>query len=491
MTIFDKVAEYGDKHGLFDCDVIVAGLSGGPDSLALVEILTELKAQGRISSDIRCVHINHNLRPGDCMNDQRLAEDYCKAKSLPLKVYSFDVAAIASSRKISSETCGRRLRYEAFEEYSKEFTGSVRIATAHHMDDLAETMLMNLFRGSGLKGLITPRPIAGNLIRPLLCLRKSELVSFVEERGIAYAVDSTNELSCCTRNVWRNEIIPQIAKSRGLSDDPVRQLYKTNLLLEEDSDYIEENARKAYELCVNDKVLDAKAAGSYHKSIRTRLLRMLWLDTFDNLTDLELVNIEDCDKALLSGEQVELDMPFARKFIKFGSQVMFDPGDSSSYLKLASKMGYAVSREPVKLEVTGDQVWDIAGFTIKAKVCEIENDEELEYNNYSWFYPLNNKEVKITLTNALASEDDLKLSFARAGSEGSKELRRLFTDLKIPKSARRNILYVRAGGRIVYIPGFGHSEGFTSALSRDRYNKADHCNRFLRLDIERRTDNGR
>ena len=488
MTIFDKAAEYGNKHDLFNCDVIIIGCSGGPDSLALTEILSELKDTGVINAELRLVHVNHNLRPDDCMADQKLVEDYARSKHLPLKVFSFDVAALAKENRLSEETQGRKLRYQAFSEYKDEIAEErcVRIATAHHMDDLAETMLMNLFRGSGLKGLIAPRPYAGDIIRPLLCLRKAELISLLDQRGIAYARDFTNELSCCTRNVWRNEIIPKIAQSRGLSDDPIRSLYKANMLLEEDSDFIEKEADKAYEACRSGRGIRAELYASYHKSIRTRVLRRLWLDTFGHLTDLELVNTEECDSRITGGGNTVLDMPFNRKFITHEGYVLFAADEDEAYRYITGRMGYLVSEEPVSLDITDGLRADIGDLTVTAAAVIVENGDELEYNNYSWFYPLNNKE-KITIANALAQEDDLKLSFAKAGSSGSKKISRIFTDLKIPKASRKNVLYVRSGDRILWIPGFGHSEGFTSAKSRDRY-KEQSCETgsFIRLEIERR-----
>jgi len=488
MTIIDRIAEYSEEHGLFDCDVIIAGCSGGPDSMALMEILSDLKESGRINCDIRCVHINHNLRPGDCIADQELVSSYCKDRGIPLKIFSFDVSSLARANKLSEETQGRKLRYKAFSDYKDEIGPglNVRIATAHHMDDLAETMLMNLFRGAGLKGLITPRPIAGDIIRPLLCVRKAELEGFLTDRGIRFATDSTNELSCCTRNVWRNDIIPEIAKSRGLSDDPVRQLYKTNLLLEEDWDFIETEALKAFSQVSDGDAVRVSGITGLHKSIRSRILRMLWLNSFDSLTDLESVNIEYCDKALMQEGSVELDMPFARKFIKHGDLAMFTSVPRDAYFYIAGRMGYLTYKEPLSLDISSGLETVIGDLSIRASIVTIENKDELEYNNYSWFYPLNNKRGEITITNALANASDLDLCFAKAGQSGSKKIRRLYTDLKIPKLVRDCILYVRSGDKILWIPGYGHSEGFTSSLSRSRYiEQAPECNRLLQLEIRK------
>ena len=121
------------------------------------------------------------------------------------------------------------MRYEAFEQYAQALekkTGKkVRIAIAHHKDDIAETMMMNLFRGSGLDGLVNPKPVAGRIIRPLLCLKKSELVDYLDTLGVEYAIDKTNLQAVGTRNTWRNEFLPKIGEF--YNEDPTVPLART------------------------------------------------------------------------------------------------------------------------------------------------------------------------------------------------------------------------------------------------------------------------
>ena len=286
MELSDRVLEFAGRYDLLGCDAVIAGCSGGPDSMALLDILHEAGIR------LYCVHINHNLRPGDCDRDEALVSDYCRDRDIPFVSYSFDVSTLAARDGISEETEGRKLRYKAFEETadriaSEEGLADVRIAVAHHKDDVAETMMMNMFRGSGLEGLVSPAPRSGRVVRPLLSCRKSELISYLDGKGIPYATDYTDIEACCTRNEWRNVIFPDIEKETGRN--PVEALNRTYGLLAEDLDYINRAAEEAYAVSTvtvgQYKALSVSALNALHPAICSRLIRRLWLETFGNLTD--------------------------------------------------------------------------------------------------------------------------------------------------------------------------------------------------------------
>ena len=148
MELSDRVLEFAGRYDLLGCDAVIAGCSGGPDSMALLDILHEAGIR------LYCVHVNHNLRPGDCDRDQALTAKFCVSVNVPLKIENFDVERYAEDTRMSVETAGRMLRYEAFDAYADELRESkgykeIRIAVAHHKNDLAETMIMNLAQVHG------------------------------------------------------------------------------------------------------------------------------------------------------------------------------------------------------------------------------------------------------------------------------------------------------------------------------------------------------
>ncbi len=492
MDLKDKVLEYAGRHSLLGCDAVIAGCSGGPDSMALLDILHEAGV------NLYCVHINHNLRPGDCDADEALVKSYCDQRGIPFVSYSYDVASLAAKDGVSEETEGRKLRYKAFGETASKLASDkgltdVRIAVAHHKDDIAETMMMNLFRGSGLEGLVSPMPRSGQIIRPLLSCRKSELVSYLEDKGIAYATDYTNSEACCTRNEWRNVIFPDIEKETGRN--PVEALSRTYGLLAEDLDYIEQAANEAYAACLNNigpyKALSVNALEGLHPSISTSLVRRLWLDTFGNLTDFEQVNLEDCRKLITSPEAsgtTVINMPFSRKAVRHEERFFFcaDDGETRKILCMVARgMGFITCEGTPDIKIAPGIAINLPDSDITLRVEIIENSSELEYNNYSWFCPediLSEGDVTITCGRSCG----LKAKFTRAGGEAGKELRRLFTDLKVPAEARESVVFARQGDRVLWIPGAGHAEGFTGSRSKEKFDEAgSRPGRLLKITLER------
>ena len=485
VEILDKVLEFSNSKGLFDCGIIVVGLSGGPDSVALLHILKGLRNCFDIDCDIYALHCNHHLRPGVCDEEAELVKELCKENHVDLKILDFDCRGFAGQNHISEETAGRVLRYEAFEQYAKALEAAknttVRIAVAHHKDDIAETMMMNLFRGSGLDGLVNPKPITGRIIRPLLCVKKNELVDYLDTLGVSYAIDQTNLTTDGTRNTWRNEFLPKIGTY--YHEDPSAPLTRTYKLLSDDLDFINSMTRDCY--TANRKVLSGHVFLSVpetkvlHQSMKSRVIRMLWYETFGDLIDFEELHLNDCCSLLereVSGEMT-LDMPFGRKAYRYGDLFGFAGKEEISSLAcaVAGEMGFLTSFDCLNMELNLSDIPEKGGLSVKIsnsalklKAYIIENKGELEYNNFSWFCPVDViREGGITLGNCNGTGTGLRMR--KAGSGGSKEINRLMTDLKIPESARKQIIFIEKNGEILWLPGFGHGIGFTNAISRERY----------------------
>ena len=201
-----KVESFISRHNLLTpgAKVLVA-LSGGADSVALLVALIKL--------GYRCeaVHCNFHLRGTESDRDEHFVQKLCDRKGIKLTVTHFDTNAYAKEKGISIEMAARELRYNLFEEL-RISSGAEAIAVAHHRDDSAETMLLNLTRGTGIKGLRGIQPKNGRIIRPLLCVGRDEILDYLKWRGESYVTDSTNLTSDYTRNKIRLEIIPKLAE---------------------------------------------------------------------------------------------------------------------------------------------------------------------------------------------------------------------------------------------------------------------------------------
>lgn len=193
---------------------VVAACSGGPDSLALLDILWELKHMLQI--DVIAAHYEHGIRGRESLEDAAFVETFCRQRGIPYFQGAGNVPHEAEQHNESIETAARRLRYGFLyalrDKLMAQSAKKAYIATAHHGDDQAETLLMHLLRGSGLRGLGGIRHQQGCLIRPLLFARKSQLLTYCKARGLQPRHDSTNDEADCLRNRLRLELLPLLEK---------------------------------------------------------------------------------------------------------------------------------------------------------------------------------------------------------------------------------------------------------------------------------------
>lgn len=204
-----KVAGAIREHGLFRCgDTVVVAVSGGADSVALLDLLVSLK---ELDLTLVVAHLNHCLRGPESDGDAAFVADLARRCGLPAEIGTADVRDISRQRKLSLEEAGRTARYEWLRDVAHA-RGADRVALGHHADDQAETFLLRLLRGSGTTGLCAMRPLtAGLYARPLLCLTRAEILSYLEERGLSFRVDASNDDRSFLRNRIRHECLPYLA----------------------------------------------------------------------------------------------------------------------------------------------------------------------------------------------------------------------------------------------------------------------------------------
>ena len=443
-------------------DHIVLGLSGGADSVALLLIMLKI-----CDAHIVAVHVNHNLRGKLSDEDQAFCARLCEDLKVDLRIFSFDVKKESEAMKRSEEDCGRILRYRAFREVAEGLEGSVKICLAHHKDDLTETFLMNLFRGSGLEGLYSPRPVNGDLIRPLLCVSKTEILDYLDREGGSHREDHTNKEGCCTRNIWRNSIIPAI--SEVSIKEPSEAVFETWNLLASDLSLINETTDTYYRRIVKDGLADISGLRELHPSVRSRIIRRMWEEKFGDLTDFEQVHLRASEDLLSSDKSSgsSIDLPFMRcAYVIDGCFGFCSKADLySSFESFFERKGFFLCEGRKKLQDLDELAF--AAFLpekkVKIKAQKIESCELLRYNTISWFCPVYDEALfdEIRFGNA-----DRDMRFKRAGSSAGKTFSKLLGEYKIPAQIKDRIFTVSRGDEILWIPGIGHSSGFTDEISK-------------------------
>jgi len=233
---FGQVKLHIRESGLLsEGDRVVIGVSGGADSVFLLYVLAELRDEGWIR--LSAVHVHHGIRGDEADEDAEFVQKMCERLRIPCHVEYVDVPALAAKEKLTLEEAGRKARYACFAR-EKERIFADKLAVAHHKDDSAETILFNLVRGSGIKGLCGIAPVQGDIVRPLLNVRRAEIEEALLERGISWRIDSTNGDVRYSRNRIRGELIPYL--ERELNPETVNHLNTAATMLQEIDTYMEE-----------------------------------------------------------------------------------------------------------------------------------------------------------------------------------------------------------------------------------------------------------
>ena len=196
---------------------VLIGFSGGADSVLLLCFLAEYKKRSDTDFPILAVHINHGIRGEEALRDENFSRDFSNTLGVDFKSCSVDVPAICKAESIGLEEAARNVRYSVFNDLILSRNDISTIAVAHNSTDNAETVLMNILRGSGLSGVCGIKPVRDNIIRPLIKISKSEILSLLDESDIPYVTDSTNLSTDYSRNYVRNEILPLFQR---LSNSP-------------------------------------------------------------------------------------------------------------------------------------------------------------------------------------------------------------------------------------------------------------------------------
>ena len=281
-----------------DGDKIVLGVSGGPDSMCMLDMMRELKEEKNINFEIYVAHVNHMIRE-EAIDDEKYVQNYCLKHNIEFFVKRVDVQKIANDKKIGTEEAGRKVRYDFFEEVLQK-TGSNKIAIAHNKNDKIETIIMHLLRGSGLSGLKGIEPIRDNkYIRPLIECERQEIEQYCKNRKLQPRIDKTNFENEYTRNKIRNIVIPYIKKE--FNPNIIQTLSRLSEVATDESNYIDFQTQRIYNKLLIEKtdkqiILKLKEFNQQEKVIQKRLV----LETIKELngsTDrIEKIHIEDIIK---------------------------------------------------------------------------------------------------------------------------------------------------------------------------------------------------
>ena len=269
-----EVLETIKKYNLIENgDKLVLAVSGGPDSISMLNILNKIKNNKIIDFDFCVAHVNHMIRE-EAKEDERYVENYCEKNGIEFYSKSIDVRKLAHNNKIGTEEAGRIARYDFFDEIAKKEKAN-KIAIAHNKNDKVETVIMNILRGSGISGLKGIEAKSGKYIRPLIECKRDKIEEYCEKEKLEPRIDKTNFENIYTRNKIRNIIIPYIESE--FNPNIVETISRLSELVGDEDDYIEKQVEKKYCEIVEEEnekeiIIDLKKFNFEEKVIKSRII---------------------------------------------------------------------------------------------------------------------------------------------------------------------------------------------------------------------------
>ena len=447
--MYEKIKAYVQKqHMIQKSDVVITGVSGGADSICLLFILWRLQAE--LEFRLVAVHVNHCLRGHEADRDEAFVRAFCEKRDIPLMVRRMDAAEYAGKYGLSQEEAGREVRRKAYREAAEQY-GGTKIALAHHMDDNAETLLLHMSRGTGLKGMAGIRAVTGMYIRPLLAVRRREIEAYLKTEGMEFCTDTTNQEDVYTRNRLRNHVMPYL--EREINSRVVEHMQELSEQMEALGDYIDRQTQRLWEKCVTKKdcqyLLELGEFSRGESVLRTRLLQRLLAEAAGQERDIEAVHVKSVEA--LAGKQPGrwISLPYGLRAVRRYETIWIGKE----------------AENPEKKEGTGEIVICRANESefvrtirggVRARVfaCE-EIPDTFEDRPYTkWFdYDI--------------IKDDVVLRVRKPGdffdidSQGhTQKIKKYFIDAKIPREIRDQVPLVAEGSQILWIVGFRQNKRY-------------------------------
>ena len=416
---------FADKYDMLpDSGLVLAAVSGGADSMCLLAVLSDLSARRGFS--VAAAHYNHHLRGAESDRDEAFVEDFCRSRNIPCYIGGGDVLKYAQDNSIGTEEAARIMRYDFLYETSKEL-GARAIATAHTADDNAETVIMNLTRGAGLRGLCGIPPVRDIIIRPLLAASRDDIISYLSENNIPFVEDSTNAETIYTRNMIRHNVIPHLKKVNPNFADAV---FATTQLLQEDEQYLMLMATRFIEENVTDGRVNAQLLSQLPPSIGFRVVRTLAETELSHKHVASVMSL--CTHPSPSAS---LDLPAVTVYREYENLVF-------------SKHDIPETFSPVVL--SQDTAFEVSelGLIIKLETGLYSDIINNSLNNLAFNYD------KIT-GNIVVRPRQTGDKIDRVGSNGSKSLKKLFIEKQIPLKERALVPVFSDDSGVIAVYGFG------------------------------------
>ena len=439
-------------------DKVIAGVSGGADSVCLFLMLLELRE--KIGFDLIAVHVHHGLRGEAADQDQRFVEALCEQHRIPLEIFRVNLESIAKKRKQSLEEAGRMVRREAFDSVCQKYGGN-KIALAHHQNDNAETLLWNLSRGTGLDGLGGIRPVNGEFIRPLLCMNRKEIEEYLAKRKQSYCIDETNAGTDYTRNKLRHLVLPILEEQ--VNSAAVRHMNETMEQIWELQEYMQEQVEAAYQECVQEHFekacwiqIQQKSFETFPELIKKMVIRKGMEQVGGKKRDLSHKHVDVMMELMNKQVGRTLDLPYEMYAKRNYEGIRLEK--RRTYLSGEEKKAGIIQECMAELNIPGETILADRNLKLRCKILEKPKNlsiKDIPQKIYTkWFdYGI----IKSSLYIRTRQAGDT-IVIDEKGHQ--KKLKNWFVDEKIPKEVRDSQLLLVENNEILWVLGHRMSQAY-------------------------------
>jgi tRNA(Ile)-lysidine synthase len=421
-----KIAHYIEEQKLlYPGAKVIVGLSGGADSVVLLSVLH------RLYYECVAAHCNFHLRDEESERDEKFAESLAASFHIPFFVQHFDTASVAKERGISIEMAARDLRYAWFEDLRKNQSAAA-IAVAHHRDDSIETLLLNLIRGTGIRGLTGIKPLTGFIVRPLLCVSKTEILQYAAKEKLTFVTDSSNLQDEYTRNKIRNQVLPLMETLNPSVRDALTQTINN---LNEAAKIYDAEIEKQSELVFNKerKSIDIACLKSF-PSVESILFEILKDYGFGKETILDIYKAMDSQ----SGKEFYSDH---YRLVKDRTEFLLSPLEA-----LPEKKEYLINKDESLIETP-----------FKMEITCVENVENFPISKHKYFAYLDFDKLQYPLVLRRWQIGD---KFVPFGMKSFQKLSDFFNNHKLSKPEKEKIWVLASEKDIVWIVNYRIDDRF-------------------------------
>ena len=437
-----KALEWLERYQMIEKEEkITVGVSGGADSICLLFVLKKYQKQHPFSMEV--VHVEHGLRGEESLEDAAFVQKICETLGVPFHLERVDVKELGRSEGLSPEEAGRMARYRAFEKWRKHI-GATKTAVAHNADDQAETILWNLIRGTGLKGLTGIQPVNGPIIRPLLGCTRQEIEAWLSDRRISYRTDATNLEEVYTRNKLRRKVIPYL--ERELNPRASRHIAMAGERIGRADAYLRrqalQRAARIGKKREGEARLNRELLLSEEPILQEYLVRWAVEQVEGGLKDINAGHVEDLLKLAAGQSGSCIHLPGNRRGICSGP-----------WLIVTSNSGERRQPpEPVPLPIPGKVQW--GDFLVETHVEEYWG-QRIPRNEYTKWFDYDTSKNTVYLRSRQRGD------YLIGDALGSRrKLKKYFIDEKIPREERDWILLVTEESHVLWCVGHRISEAY-------------------------------